>query len=152
MDTLSEQLPEGVQLSILKIIATENGDVLHALKATDLSFISFGEAYFSTVLHGKIKGWKKHTRMVLNLIVPVGEIGFVLFDDRKESSTFGKFFECTLSRDQYRRLTIPPGIWMAFNGKGVGESMLLNIASIPHDPSEAENLPLINEYIKYTWQ
>jgi hypothetical protein len=29
--------------------------------------------------------------------------------------------------------------------------MLLNLASIPHDPAEAENLPLKNEYINYNW-
>ncbi len=27
----------------------------------------------------------RHTRMLLNIIVPAGEINFVLFDDRKES-------------------------------------------------------------------
>lgn len=150
MDSLATSF-EGVLLTPLKIIPTDNGNVLHALKATDPAFVSFGEAYFSNVLTGKRKGWKKHTRMVLNLIVPVGEIGFVLFDDRVNSSTKGSFFECTLSPHSYQRLTIPPGIWTAFYGKGQSENMLLNIASIPHDPAEAENLPLENDYIKYTW-
>jgi dTDP-4-dehydrorhamnose 3,5-epimerase len=152
MDTINEVLPEGVQLIPLRIIPTENGDVLHALKATDSSFVSFGEAYFSTVLPGKRKGWKKHTRMVLNLVVPVGEIEFVLMDDRAGSATQRKFFECTLSRKHYMRLTIPPGIWVAFSGKGSSENMLLNIASMPHDPAEAENLPLENEHINYSWK
>lgn len=143
---------EGVTLFPLKIIPTENGDVLHALKATDSSFVSFGEAYFSTVWYGKWKGWKKHSRMVLNLMVPIGEIEFVLYDDRANSATSGKFFECVLSRKHYLRLTVPPGIWMAFGGKGDGENMLLNMASIPHDPTEAENLPLENKYIKYSWK
>jgi len=152
MDPIDENLPDGVQLTPLRIIPTENGDVLHALKASEDSFISFGEAYFSTVLPGKIKGWKKHTRMVLNLVVPVGEIEFVLMDDRAGSATKGKFFECTLSRQHYMRFTIPPGIWVAFSGKGSGENMLLNIASIPHDPAEAENLPLENEHFNYSWK
>jgi len=90
--------------------------------------------------------------MILNLVVPVGEIGFVLVDDRSGSATRGSAFECALSRSHYLRLTIPPGIWVAFYGKGNGENMLLNLASIPHDPAEAENLPLINDYIKYNWK
>lgn len=143
--------PSGVIVTPIKIIPNENGDILHGLKSTDSSFSSFGEAYFSTIHFGKKKGWKKHTRMILNLIVPVGEIGFVLFDDRAGSNTKGDFFEIVLSRENYFRLTVPPGIWMAFFGKGKGENVLLNIASILHDPSESENLPLENEYIRYSW-
>ena len=142
---------EGVILTPIKIIPHESGDILHGLKASDASFISFGEAYFSSVHFGKRKGWKKHTRMVLNLVVPVGEIGFVLFDDRADSATYGSFYEVKLSRSNYFRLTVPPRIWMAFYGCGEGENILLNIASIPHDPIESENLPLLNDYINYTW-
>lgn len=150
-DELNTQF-DGVALTAVKTIHNENGDVLHGLKVSDPSFVSFGEAYFSFVLPGKVKGWKKHTRMTLNLVVPVGEIEFVLFDGRPSSATVGAFFECTLSRNNYMRLSVPPGIWMAFRGLGSPENMLLNIASIPHDPAEAENLPLRNDIIKYFWK
>ena len=142
---------EGVTLTALKIITAESGDVFHALKSTEESFVSFGEAYLSSVGFKKKKGWKKHTRMTLNLIVPVGEIGFVLYDDRANSITKGNYFETVLSRKNYFRLTVPPGIWMAFYGREEIENILLNIASIPHDPHEAETLPLINDHIKYSW-
>jgi dTDP-4-dehydrorhamnose 3,5-epimerase len=89
--------------------------------------------------------------MTLNIVVPLGEIGFVLYDDREGSPTRGSFYETSLSRHAYFRLTVPPGIWMAFYGKGEGENMLLNIASTPHDPAESENLPLMNDHIKYSW-
>jgi dTDP-4-dehydrorhamnose 3,5-epimerase len=151
MDTVTEKIPAGVMLTPLRIIPTDNGDVLHGLKATDESFVSFGEAYFSTVGQGKRKGWKKHNRMTLNLVVTAGEIGFVLFDDRPESPTRKQFFKVTLSRKNYQRLTVPPGIWVAFFGISGGENMLLNIASIAHDPAEAENIPLNSEKIPYTW-
>ena len=151
MDTVKEKIPAGVILTPLRIIPTDNGDVLHGLKATDESFVSFGEAYFSTVGQGKRKGWKKHTRMTLNLVVTSGEIGFVLFDDRPESATRKHFFRVALSRKNYQRLTVPPGIWVAFYGVSSQENMLLNIASIPHDPTEADNIPLTSEYIPYPW-
>jgi dTDP-4-dehydrorhamnose 3,5-epimerase len=148
----NNELPEGVGLTPLKKINHENGDIYHALKSTEESFVAFGEAYFSSVVFGKIKGWKKHKRMTLNIVVPVGEIGFVLYDGRETSSTVGSFYEITLSRQNYFRLTVPPEIWMAFYGIGQGDNILLNIASIPHDPSESENLPLDNSYIKYSWE
>ena len=47
-------------------------------------------------------------------------------------------------------LTVPPGIWMAFEGLSDETNMLLNISSIPHDPAEAESLPLKNDIIPFT--
>ena len=68
---------KGLIISELNQIYNPKGDILHALKKSDSSFNNFGEAYFSFVKYNQIKGWKKHTKMNMNLIVPVGEIKFV---------------------------------------------------------------------------
>lgn len=141
---------EDVQLTPLRVIKGESGNVMHALKQQEESFQGFGEAYFSTVHQNAVKGWKKHRQMMLNVIVPVGAIKFVLYDDRLESKSYQTLQEIIISPDNYQRLTVPPGIWMAFQGIGTAENILLNIASIPHDPLEAESLPIINETIPYT--
>ena len=138
-----------VILTPLRIIENPAGEILHALKQPEASYAGFGEAYFSTVGFQVVKGWKKHTRMVLNLVVPCGTILFVLFDGRAGSETQGQLMEVTLSKENYQRLTVPPGVWMAFKGLSNELNMLLNIASIPHDPQEAENLPLQNNLIPY---
>jgi dTDP-4-dehydrorhamnose 3,5-epimerase len=140
---------EGVSLTPLKEILNDKGNILHALKSTDESFISFGEAYFSSVNYRSIKGWKKHTRMFLNLIVPSGSIKFVLYDDRKSSATFGQFQEVEIGESNYQRLFVPPGIFVSFQGIGLYRNMLLNIASIPHDPTESVNKELPD--ISYSW-
>jgi len=90
----------------------------------------------------------------LNLIVPVGKIRFVLYDDRSDSKTKGAFNDFCLGPEiQYSRLTVPPGIWMAFQGVGNGQNLLLNIADISHDPSEAEQLQIENSRIpNFKWQ
>lgn len=143
-----DSLIDGVILSELKIITGENGSVMHGLKTSDPSFTGFGEAYFSTIKNGAVKGWKKHTQMTLNIIVPSGCIRFVLFDDRKSSRTEGEFNDIKLGPEhKYYRLTVPPGIWMAFQGCTEGLNLLLNVANIPHDPTEAEQLPIINNTI-----
>jgi len=139
-----------VQLTPLKIISGDAGDVMHALKKSEPSFQGFGEVYFSTVNNNAVKGWKKHRRMISNLVVPSGKIRFVLYDDRPASASFKVMQEVILSRDNYQRLTIPPGIWMAFQGRSDEPNMLLNIASIPHDPEETESLPLKNNAIPFT--
>ena len=127
----------------LRIVKNGRGDILHALKASDETFTTFGEAYFSSVVPGVVKGWKKHTRMTLNLIVPLGEVKFVIFDEKIK-----KFLTFSLSQKNYQRLTIPPNLWLAF--KGLDEvNMVLNIASIEHDASECINCDI--QEIPYEW-
>ncbi len=128
----------------LKQIKNPKGDIYHALKKSDNGFDDFGEAYFSTIKQNIIKGWKKHTIMTLNLVVPVGEIEFVIYDEREK-----EFFNIKLSQKNYKRVTIKPGLWLAFRGIK-SENMLLNLASILHDPDEAINLDL--DEIRYEWK
>lgn len=121
----------------LQRIKAQKGDVYHGIKATEKSFKGFGEAYFSTVSMGLTKGWKCHKKMTLNLIVPVGSIKFYL------RSADGKNLDSVqLGDENYARLTVPPGIWLAFSGIGEHLNLLLNVADILHDPEEAIAVPL----------
>ena len=134
---------DGIILTPLKQIYHPKGDILHAMKKSDTGFNGFGEAYFSTINKGEIKGWKKHTKMTLNLIVPIGRIEFVIYDEKTK-----EFFSVVLSKKNYQRLTVKPSLWMAF--RGLGEyNMLLNIADMEHDPDEAVGKELSE--IKYEW-
>jgi len=138
-----------VIFSPLSIIDTVGGDVLHAMKSTDLGYNGFGEAYFSIIESGTIKGWKRHHDMVLNLIVPLGNVRFVIFDDRDDSLTKGVFGQAILSRERYGRLTIPPMVWVGFQGISDDSSMLLNIASIQHSSEEVDRKDL--NKIEFDW-
>ena len=140
---------KGVILTPLKQIYHPKGDVFHAIKKSDMGFTGFGEAYFSTVHAGDIKPWKKHIRMTLNLIVPVGKIRFVLYDDRALSLTLGEKMSVEIGLENYQRLTVPPGVWMAFEGLGEGLNLLLNVADMEHDPDEVERAEL--EKFEYTF-
>jgi dTDP-4-dehydrorhamnose 3,5-epimerase len=135
-------LPEGVRLSPLRRIDTPAGPVLHALKASEPAFQGFGEAYFTTVRRGQVKAWKRHRRMVSNLVVPVGEVRLQLLDDRPDSSTRGLWLDLRLGLANYQRLTVPPGVWFGFEGRGEGLNLMMNLASIEHDPTETDTLPL----------
>ena len=135
---------DGIKLTTLKKIHNLKGDILHAMKKSDVGFDGFGEAYFSTINQDDIKGWKKHTQMTLNIIVPVGEIEFVVYDENIK-----KFFRIKLSQTNYKRLTVEPGLWVAFKGYH-RQNMLLNLASIEHSPSEAFNIDL--NKIEYNWE
>lgn len=134
---------DGVILTPLKQIHNPKGDIFHAMKKSDEGFDGFGEAYFSTINQNDIKGWKKHTQMTLNLVVPIGEIMFVVYDEETK-----EFFSVKLSQNNYQRLTVKPNLWMSFQGFGE-YNILLNLASIEHNPNESINIDLSE--INYEW-
>ncbi len=131
----------------LRKIETAGGDVLHAMKQSDAGYAGFGEAYFSWVSAGAIKAWKRHTQMTMNVVVPVGQVRFVFRCINAAGAEDFRIEE--IGVDRYVRITVPPGIWFGFQGLGAQPSLVLNLASIPHDPNEVERLALMD--INYDW-
>lgn len=134
-----------VTLTPLKCINTPGGDILHALKATDDTFKEFGEAYFSKIKPGAIKAWKLHKEVCLNLIVPIGEVMFVLFEPKKPN----EFRVEKIGVSNYQRLTIPSNIWFGFKGLSFQQSLILSISEKPHKPDEIERMDI--KQIKFDW-
>ena len=118
-----------------------NGSVMHGMKKTESTYKGFGEAYFSTVSCGKWKGWKLHKEMTLNLVVPQGDVRFVVHntDEVSNSKEIIPLLDLVIGDSNYSRITVPPGLWTAFQGVGLGKNLVLNIADIEHDSKEAVN-------------
>lgn len=121
----------------LKKIPLEEGDVLHVLKDSDSEFLGFKEAYFSQIKKNKIKGWKKHLKMTMNLVIPIGQVQFNFYDENKNLLE-----NIIVGEDNYCRITVPPKIWFGFKGLSLHTSYILNISNETHDPSEVERKPL----------
>lgn len=124
--------PRSPLVTPLRRIAHPKGDLFHAMKASDPGFAGFGEAYFTSILTGQTKGWKQHREMCLNLVVPMGEVRFHVHNEATGTTT-----TYLLGEANYARLTVPPGLWMAFTGVGPGTNLICNLASIEHRPEEA---------------
>ena len=82
--------------------------------------------------------------MTLNFIVPLGEI-FFAFEDQD-----GAYREEVLGENHYARLTVPPRVWFGFKGRSLPYGILLNIANIPHDPTEVEHRNI--DEVNYSWK
>ena len=136
---------DDILVTPLKRMPTVGGDVLHALKKTDAGFDGFGEIYFSWVEQGAIKAWKYHQRMVLNLVVPKGEVNIVFHLTNQKNN----FRTENIGEKRYVRLTVPPGIWFGFQGIASERSLLTNVADMAHDPDEV--LGKKTSEIVYNW-
>lgn len=129
----------GVTITPLKVISDDRGAVLHMLRNDAAEFSQFGECYFSEVLPGMFKGWKRHSLQTQQLAVPVGRIRLVIYDDREGSPTCGEMMNLELGRpDGYARVSIAPGIWYGFGCIGATPALLANCPDLPHDPGESE--------------
>ena len=73
----------------------------------------------------------------MNLIVPVGNVQFNFYDDRKFLIK-----NIVIGEKNYSRITVPPMIWFGFKGISNNTSYILNISDVLHDPSEQERKPL----------
>ena len=131
-------------LTSLKVVLLEDGNVMHGMREIDHGFIKFGEAYFSYIKKNKIKAWKKHRVMQLNLIVPKGNVLFVFTDSN------GDFREEIIGENNKVRLTVPPGLWFGFKGLSCEESIILNISNMMYSDEEVER-KTTNE-IEYDWK
>lgn len=135
---------KNIKVTNLNIVKVPGGDVLHILKNYEKNYRGFGEAYFSWIKKKSIKAWKRHKNMTMNLVVPIGRVKFVFFkSDLKYHS------QEIIGDKYYYRLTVPPGFWFGFQGLTKTNSLLLNIANIPHDPKEVEKKPL--NFINFKW-
>lgn len=142
----------GVIITELRQISDARGAVLHMLRCDAPEFTNFGECYFSEVLPGAVKAWKRHRVQTQNLAVPVGYIRFVIYDDRENSATCGNLQVLKLGRpDAYFRLQIPPGLWYGFSCLSVTPALLVNCADLPHDPNESEVRSANDVAIPYLW-
>jgi dTDP-4-dehydrorhamnose 3,5-epimerase len=136
-----------ILMTPLSSFATEGGDVLHAMKATDIGFEGFGEAYFSCINFGSIKAWKRHSEMWMNLVVPAGQVRFVFC--LEDSSSTAAFRIIEIGEGNYARITVPPGIWFGFQGLSDRRNLVLNISDTSYSPQEVERREL-NE-ISFDW-
>ena len=141
---MGKSLLSKIKTKPLKIIKLPLGNVMHGLKRNEIKSWRFGEAYFSKIKFGKIKSWKYHLKMTLNLFVPYGKVKFVFYSQRDHT-----FRVIEIGEKKYLRLTVPPRVWFGFKGIGKPESIIMSLTNIPH--SSKEVLKRKKNFIKYNW-
>ena len=133
-----------IKVTPLKIKKISSGDVMRVLQKKELKKWSFGEAYFSKIKFKKIKAWKYHLKMTLNLAVPFGRVKFVFYSQKEN-----RFRVIEIGERKYLRITVPPKVWFGFKGMAKNESIILNIANTEYNSKEI--LRLKKNKIKFNW-
>lgn len=142
---------EDVKIFPLRQIPDERGKIMHMLKCTDPHFEKFGEIYFSVAYPGVIKGWHLHTKQTQFYAVISGMIKLVLFDERKQSQTYGELMEIFTGDDNYQLIKIPVGVVNGYKTIGVMPAIVANCATEPHEPDEMLRYDPLKCHIQYDW-
>ena len=138
------------RLNLEPIIQIENkiqlsaGNILKIITNKSSGYKKFGELYISFVNKNRIKAWKRHRKMTMNLVVPVGKVLFVIYKNNSN-----KFYKYILGQKQYYRLTVPPGFWIGFKGLDT-KNMIINFSDIIHSDSEIDRKD--KNQIKFNWK
>ena len=128
----------------LKKFKNAKGNVLRGFRKTDKYPGISAEIYFSWINKKAIKGWKLHKKMTMNLIVPVGTIKFVFYDN-------SKFKEIIIGDKNYSRIYVPNNIFFSFQNLSTKKSLVVNNASIIHQKKNEIVTKKLNE-IDYKWK
>ena len=135
MTHISKKIP---QFFPRKVIPNPNGNILHGLRKDDDQFLEFGEVYVSKLNKGAVKGWKKHLKATLNLIVTQGTVRFVvLSESNTDNNNIQICLDLSVGEANHGLLVIPPGFWLAFGASNNGEATIVNISTETHDPLES---------------
>ena len=143
---MSESNPNNIVITQLSTFDVDGGRVMHGIKKNDTGYVGLGEVYFSYINPKAVKAWKKHNRMTLNLVVPLGKVRFVFCDPLND----GHYRVEDIGEDNYVRLTVPPGIWFGFQGIALQPSLVTNIADLQHDAAEVERQAVSS--FDYQWE
>lgn len=137
------EMIDGVTITPLQQFSDYRGKVMKFAYSTAAN----NEAYFSVIHPGMVKAWHLHKEMDLNYVCVYGKVLLVL--KQMQANKPLVTMEICLSPDDYKLVHIPAGIYNGFKGLGTTDSIIANLASIPHRDDEIIRFPV--KYFQFDW-
>ncbi|MCM8815374.1 MAG: dTDP-4-dehydrorhamnose 3,5-epimerase family protein [Candidatus Omnitrophica bacterium] len=145
---------QGVKIKKLSYLTDDRGRLLEILRSDDDIFEKFGQVYITTCYPGVIKAWHLHKKQNDNMVVISGMAKIVLYDQRKESETFGEINEFISGDYNPMLIHIPSNVFHGFTCVSTEEAVLLNIPTerYNHNQPDEYRLPFDSKKIPYSWE
>ena len=149
----SGKLIDGVKARRAKILYDERGWLGEIMRADDPWFEKFGQVYFTTTYPGVVKAWHWHKKQTDLFYVIKGMVKIALYDERKDSPTYGTVNQLYLGEHCPGVVCIPPGVQHGWMCVSETEAYIVNVVSELYDysePDEYRTHPHDN-HIPYEW-
>ena len=89
--------------------------------------------------------------MTQHIAVPVGRVRLVIYDDRRDSRTYGSLVNVETGEDMYLLARIPPLVWYGFKNISPTSSLIANCTDLPHSPEEVEQIDSFDKRVPFDW-
>ena len=145
---------EGIIIKNLKPILDERGYLQECFRSDWPIYNKFGQAYITIAFPNVVKAWHMHKIQIDNMTCISGNAKLVLYDNRKEKSTYKNFKEIFFGEKNPLLVTIPPYIWHGFKAIGQEKIIVLNCPTelYNYDNPDEYRLPYDTEEIDYKWE
>jgi dTDP-4-dehydrorhamnose 3,5-epimerase len=149
----SGKLIDGVAVRRARVLPDERGRLGEIFRADDPWFEKFGQVYFTTTYPGVVKAWHYHKKQTDHFYVIKGTLKIALYDERKDSPTYGTVNELYLGEHCPGLVRIPPGVQHGWMCIGQNEAYIVNIVSEPYNYKEPDEFrtPPHDNNIPYDW-
>ncbi|MFH1850134.1 MAG: dTDP-4-dehydrorhamnose 3,5-epimerase family protein [archaeon] len=142
----------GVKVKELRLLTDERGSVMELLRSDDAIFRRYGQTYMTTVSPGYAKAWHLHKKQTDNIACVRGSVRFVMYDERADSPTKGRFAEILLGPDNCLLIQVPPQVWHGFESINSEEAILINSPDLPYCRDSPDEFRRPFDSLAYKWQ
>ena len=155
---LRVQLIEGLRVRLTRPVPHEDGHLIEIARTTwDTLDEPIVQVHMTTTFPGRVRAWGLHQRTTDRLFVASGLVHIVCYDGRRDSPTYGRVNEFSLSDRNPGLLVIPPNVYHGWKNIGVTESIVINMPTMLYVYEQPDSLdlpwdtPAARELIPYTW-
>jgi len=145
----------GVNIHYPQSHGDERGDLCEAwVPAWALHPDPVATVVFLTIRPGQARGWVMHHRQDDRVFVGSGSAKIALYDARENSATYGRVNEIFLGSERRGVLTIPAGVYHAFENIGAADVVFIDMPNRLYDRENPDTarLPLNSPDIPYHWR
>jgi len=149
---------DGVRFRPTRPVPHEDGHLTEVARASwDIFTAPIVQVHVTTTLPGRIRGWGFHQESTDRLFVVSGLVKIVVYDGRKNSPSFGKLNEFTVSERNPGLLLVPPNLYHGWKNIGTSEAIVINMPDrmYNYEKPDALDMPWDSEaaarVIPYRW-
>jgi dTDP-4-dehydrorhamnose 3,5-epimerase len=147
-------LIQGVKVKELKVIPDERGRLMEMLRVDDEIFAGFGQVYLTTTNPGVVKAWHLHKQQTDNVVCVAGMIRLGLYDDRRDSPTFGMVNQFFMGVHKPLLVQIPAFVYHGWKCVSQEEALIVNTVTKPYNPENPDEFRLDphDNHIPLNWE
>lgn len=149
---------DGVRFRPTRPVPHEDGHLTEVARASwDVFTSPIVQVHVTTTLPGRVRGWGFHQESTDRLYVVSGLVKIVVYDGRKNSPSFGKLNEFSVSERNPGLLLIPPNLYHGWKNIGTSEAVVINMPDhmYNYENPDALDMPWDSEaaarVIPYRW-